>query len=151
MISSICSRNPSSGRSFIRSLCQNNLPFCRHAAQADQQKILENVERFKSHKLYLYDMPIFLDNQRDFQDKMVEYNRTFPTEVEKRSKMLKEIFAEVGENCCVETPINANWGCKHVHLGKSVYINSNSTFVDNDHIYITSQYQQNNMHIEDVY
>lgn len=67
---------------------------------------------------------------------MVGYNNTLPTEVEKRAKLLKEIFAEVGENCCVETPINSNWGCKHVHLGKCVYINSNVTFVDDDHIYI---------------
>ena len=43
---------------------------------------------------------------------------------------------EIGEGCTVETPLNANWGCKHVHLGKGIYINSNVTFVDDEHIYI---------------
>lgn len=138
MISSLCNLNKIPNKSFIGSICRIQNSFCRHfsSTQIDQKKIQENVERFHSHKLYLYDMPIFLDNQREFQDRMEEYNRTFPTEVEKRSKMLQKVFAEVGENCCVETPLNSNWGCKHVHLGKAVYINSNCTFVDDDHIYI---------------
>lgn len=100
------------------------------------QQTSTNYERFKQNKLYLPDGPEFMDNQHEYQDKMVEYNRTFPTEADKRAKMLKEIFAECGDNVVIETPINANWGCKHVHLGKNIYINSNVTFVDDDHIYI---------------
>lgn len=102
----------------------------------NEQQTLSNYERFKQNKLYLPDGPEFMDNQHEYQDKMVEYNRTFPTEVDKRAKILKEIFAEIGENVVIETPINSNWGCKHVHLGKNIYINSNVTFVDDDHIYI---------------
>ena len=71
-----------------------------------------------------------------YQNKMTEYNRTLPTETDLRQKLLKDVFAEIGEGCTVETPLNANWGCKHVHFGKGIYINSNVTFVDNEHIYI---------------
>ena len=102
----------------------------------DEKQTASNYERFKQNRLYLPDGPEFMDNQHEYQDKMVEYNRTLPTEVEKRAKILKEIFAECGDSVVIETPINANWGCKHVHLGRNIYINSNVTFVDDDHIYI---------------
>ena len=45
-------------------------------------------------------------------------------------------FAEIGNGCTIETPVNSNWGCHHVHLGAGVYINSNVTFVDDADIYI---------------
>lgn len=67
---------------------------------------------------------------------MIEYNQTLPTESDKRQKLLKEVFAEVGADCTVETPLNSNWGCRHVHLGRGIYINSNVTFVDDEHIFI---------------
>ena len=38
--------------------------------------------------------------------------------------MFKEIFAEIGGGCTVETPLNANWGCRHVHVGRNVWIGS---------------------------
>lgn len=122
-------------KNLIRSFSQH-ISFTRNASKDEKNKKLTNFERMKQHKLYLYDMPELLDNQRDYQNKMIEYNQTLPTEVEKRSKLLKEVFAEVGKNCCVETPLNSNWGCRNVHLGNNVYINSNCTFVDDDHIYI---------------
>jgi galactoside O-acetyltransferase len=46
------------------------------------------------------------------------------------------MFAEIGEGCHIETPLNANWGGHHVHLGRGIYCNSNVTFVDDEHIYI---------------
>lgn len=97
---------------------------------------MDNVKRKGQGLPYCYDDPALLGDQHVYQDKMEEYNRTFPTEVERREQLLKEVFAEIGEGTKVETPIHANWGCHHVHLGKGLYINSNVTFVDDDHIYI---------------
>lgn len=97
---------------------------------------MDNVKRKGQGLPYCYDDPALLGDQHAYQDKMEEYNRTFPTEVERREQLLKEVFAEIGEGTKVETPIHANWGCHHVHLGKGLYINSNVTFVDDDHIYI---------------
>ena len=50
--------------------------------------------------------------------------------------MLKEMFAEVGENCYIEPPLHSNWGGKHVHFGNNVYCNFNLTLVDDTHIYV---------------
>lgn len=97
---------------------------------------MDNTERKKQGLPYRYDDPALLGNQHIYQNKMIEYNRTLATDTQLRQKLLAEIFAEVGKDCIVETPISANWGCKHVHLGNGVYINSNVTFVDDEHIYI---------------
>ncbi len=97
---------------------------------------MTNKERKEQGLVYCYDDPALLGDQHLYQNKMLEYNQTLPTETEKRQKLLKEVFAEIGSNCTVETPLNANWGCKHVHLGNGVYLNSNITFVDDEHIYI---------------
>ena len=69
-------------------------------------------------------------------DRLYDFNATRPTELDKRSEMLKEMLAEVGENCYIEPPFHSNWGGKHVHLGKNVYFNFNATLVDDTHIYI---------------
>ncbi len=69
-------------------------------------------------------------------DRLYDFNATRPTELEKRADMLKEMLAEVGENCYIEPPFHSNWGGKHVHLGKNVYFNFNATLVDDTHIYI---------------
>lgn len=49
---------------------------------------------------------------------------------------MKKMFAEVGENCYIESPIYANFGGKHIHFGKNVYCNFACTFVDDTHIYV---------------
>lgn len=97
---------------------------------------MNNAERKEKGIPYRYDDATLLGDQHIYQDNMIAYNRTLATETEKRQKLLQEVFAEVGEGCTVETPLNANWGCKHVHLGKGIYINSNVTFVDDEHIFI---------------
>lgn len=97
---------------------------------------MTNKERKEKGMVYCYDDPALLGDQHVYQNKMLEYNQTLPTEIEKRHQLLPVVFAEVGNSCTVETPLNANWGCKHVHLGNGVYLNSNVTFVDDEHIYI---------------
>lgn len=97
---------------------------------------MTNKERKEKGMVYCYDDPTLLSNQHIYQNKMIEYNQTMPNETEKRQQLLPEVFAKVGKGCTVEPPLNANWGCKHVHLGNGIYINSNITFVDDEHIYI---------------
>lgn len=101
-----------------------------------EKEILFQYERSKQKKVFIPMIPQLLNKQYEYQNKMYEYNNTKATEREKRNKILKEIFSETGHNCIVETPINSNWGCKHVHLGENVYINSNVTFVDDNEIRI---------------
>ena len=49
---------------------------------------------------------------------------------------VKQMFAEIGEDCYIEPPLHANFGCKFVHFGKWVYANYNLTLVDDTHIYV---------------
>ena len=69
-------------------------------------------------------------------EKLCDYNATRPLQAEKRAELLKEMFAEIGENCYIEPPPHANWAGKFVHFGKNVYANFNLTLVDDTHIYV---------------
>ncbi len=69
-------------------------------------------------------------------EKLYDFNATRPLEQEKRRQMLREMFAEIGEDCYIEPPLHANWGGKHVHFGRGVYANFNLTLVDDTHIYV---------------
>lgn len=70
---------------------------------------MTNRERKGKGMVYCYDDPSLLGAQHIYQNKMQEYNRTLPTHTEIRQKLLPLVFAEIGENCTVETPLNANW------------------------------------------
>ena len=89
-----------------------------------------------STKLYFPSGEIIMQEQASCLEKLYEYNHTRPLESEKRAKLLKEMFASVGEGCYIEPPLHANWGGHHVHLGKNVYANFNLTLVDDTYIYI---------------
>lgn len=94
--------------------------------------------RVKMHTgdLYLSADEDLVAEQLTFVEKLYDFNATRPLEQEKRAIMLKEMFAEIGEDCYIEPPLHANWGGKHVHFGKGVYANFNLTLVDDTHIYV---------------
>lgn len=66
---------------------------------------------------------------------LYDFNNSRPSEVELREKIIKQVFAEVGENCYIEPPFYANWGC-NMHVGHSFYANFSLTVVDDADIYI---------------
>lgn len=72
--------------------------------------------------------------QKACLERLYDFNATRPNEAEKRSRLLREMFAEVGENCYIEPPFHANWGGKHVRFGNGVYANFNLTPVDDSWI-----------------
>ena len=67
---------------------------------------------------------------------LYRFNKTLPIQIGKRNRLLKKMFAEIGENCYIEPPFHANFGGKHCHFGNNVYANFNLTVVDDTHIYI---------------
>ena len=93
-------------------------------------------EKMHQTELYLPTDPSIWDEQMQCLTKLCDYNLTRPYETEKREALLRELFAEIGEGCYIEPPLHANWGGRHVHLGKHVYANFNLTLVDDTHIYI---------------
>ena len=89
----------------------------------------------------LYKVGELTDEHGNFYESlqlMEEYNAAGYTQegLEKKSEILRKLFAEVGENAYIQAPYHAMWGGRHVHLGKNVYINFNCTLVDDAHIYI---------------
>lgn len=89
-----------------------------------------------NQELYITSGEELLGKQRKCLEKLYDFNMTRPSELEKREKMLKDMFCEIGEGCYIEPPFHANFGGKHVHFGKNVYANFNLTLVDDTHIYI---------------
>ncbi len=96
----------------------------------------EMRKKLHTGELYLPNDDSIMAEQLVCLDKLYDFNSTRPSELDKRSAMLKEMFAEIGEGCYIEPPLHANWGGKHVHFGKSIYANFNLTLVDDTHIFV---------------
>ncbi|WP_286811327.1 sugar O-acetyltransferase, partial [Bacteroides sp. Phil13] len=97
---------------------------------------MTNYEKMHSGAIYYPGDEEIMKEQTKCLDRLYDFNQTRPTEMEKRGAMLKEMFAEIGENCYIEPPFHSNFGGRHVHFGKWVYANFNLTLVDDTHIYI---------------
>lgn len=89
-----------------------------------------------SGELYYPSDKEIMDEQTKCMEMLYDYNQTRPSETDKRTVMLKKMFAEIGEGCYIEPPLHANWGGRHCHFGKNVYVNFNLTCVDDTHIYV---------------
>ena len=88
-----------------------------------------------SQKIYYCDDEELAAKQLECLDFLYDFNHIRPSQMAKRQEIMKQIFAEVGDNCYIEPPLQANWGI-NTHLGKNVYANFNLTLVDDTHIYI---------------
>ena len=97
---------------------------------------MTDAEKMHSGKIYNPSDKQIAAQQEKCLEKLYDFNATRPTESAKRTEMLKEMFAEIGEGCYIEPPLHANWGGKHVHFGKNVYANFGLTLVDDTHIYV---------------
>ncbi len=97
---------------------------------------MENKERMFTGDLYLPNDAAITEEQNTCLELLYTFNQTRPSEQEKRNQLLKQMFAEIGENCYIEPPFHANFGGKHVHFGKNIYANFNLTMVDDGHIYV---------------
>ncbi len=93
-------------------------------------------EKLHTGEIYYPSGDEIMTEQLACLDKLYDFNLTRPTELDKRAKMLKEMFAEIGDDCYIEPPLRSNWGGHHVHFGNGVYANFNLTLVDDTHIYV---------------
>lgn len=93
-------------------------------------------DKLHTGELYLPDDDSIMEEQLGYLDRLYDFNSTKPTQLDLREKMLREMFAEIGENCYIEPPFYANWGGHHCHFGNSVYCNFGCTFVDDTHIFV---------------
>ena len=97
---------------------------------------MNKLENLHDGSLYWPSDDSIMEVQLRCLEKLYDFNATRPLEQEKRAALLKEMFAEIGKDCYVETPLHANWGGHHVHFGNKVYANFNLTLVDDTHIYV---------------
>lgn len=93
-------------------------------------------EKLHTGEIYYPSGDEIMSEQLACLDKLYDFNLTRPTELDKRAEMLKDMFAEIGDDCYIEPPLHSNWGGHHVHFGNSVYANFNLTLVDDTHIYV---------------
>ncbi|MBO6041508.1 MAG: sugar O-acetyltransferase [Oscillospiraceae bacterium] len=100
---------------------------------------MTQYERMTAGLVYDPGDPEIMAEQVPFQDRLWEFNRLKPSDLEAKQKYMREVFAECGEGCYIELPFHANWGGRHVHFGSFVYANSNLTLVDDGHIYVADR------------
>ena len=100
--------------------------------------ILKMEFDYNLHSGAVYDPadPEIMKRQLVCLDRLFRYNQLMPSQQAEKQALLKEMFAEIGEGCYIETPFHANFGGRHVHFGKYVYANFNLTLVDDTHIYV---------------
>ena len=95
-------------------------------------------ERDKLHtgELYLPNDPKIIIRQLRYLARLKRFNRISPVRLLSRQRMMKKMFAEIGEGCYIESPMYSNMGAHHVHFGSHIYANFNLTLVDDTHIYV---------------
>ncbi len=73
-------------------------------------------------------------------EKLRKFNKTHSTPLGylKRGRLLKKMFAEIGEECYIEPPLRSNGGGKNIHFGSRIYCNYNVAFVDDGDIFVGS-------------
>lgn len=79
---------------------------------------------------------MYNDFDKDLFDRRVraksvfkEYNKTDDSEVEKRQELLRELFANIGENVWIEPDFKCEFG-KNISIGNNVYINFGCIILD---------------------
>ncbi len=93
-------------------------------------------DKMHTGELYLPGDEEILQEQAKCLDRLYDFNMTRPLEMDKRQALMREMFAELGDDCYIEPPFHANWGGRHVHLGSHIYFNFGVTMVDDTHIYV---------------
>lgn len=96
-------------------------------------------EKMKSGELYDCSMEALPEELAqkllECKELIYDFNHSRPREEALRQQIIRQVFARVGENCYIEPPFHANWGC-HMHVGKNFYANFNLTVVDDADIFI---------------
>ena len=97
------------------------------------------IKKIKNGELYdssFAAIPEEVNNKvNECKELIYDFNMSRPSEIKFREEIIKKLFAEVGDNCYIEPPFHANWGC-NMHVGKNFYSNFNLTVVDDADIYI---------------
>ena len=97
---------------------------------------MNHCEKMHSGALYLPGDRAIMERQLQCLERLYDFNATRPFEQEKRTALLKEMFAAIGEGCYIEPPFYSSFGGRHVHFGNNIYANFHLTLIDDTHIYV---------------
>ena len=97
---------------------------------------MENKDKLHTGQLYLPNDEALQREQLQCLDLLHQFNQLKPSDLDGKTALLRRMFAEIGEDCYIETPFHANWGGRHVHFGSHIYANFNLTLTDDTHIYV---------------
>ena len=99
---------------------------------------LSNYQRSKTNRVYYPLDDEFKDIRLKHLGLMKRFNQMnqFDYYNPERIEILKKMFGYYDYSSIVEPPIDSNWGCKNVYIGKDVFINSNVFFEDDADIVI---------------
>ena len=70
---------------------------------------MTQYERMEAGLIYDPGDAEIMEAQMPYLDKLWEFNRLKPSDGEAKTRYMKEVFAECGENCYIELPFHANW------------------------------------------
>ena len=92
-------------------------------------------ERMQNGQIYT-DLCESLPEERLHGKELVyDFNHTRPSEEEKRSEILKDLFGHIGKNIWIEPPLHVAYG-NRTHIGDNFYANFNLVLVDDVDIFI---------------
>lgn len=97
---------------------------------------MTETERMNAGLIYDCSCDEIMQKQTGYVQYMKEYNTLGLGDEKRMAELLELMFAEVGEETYIQPPFYANWGGHNVHLGKYVFANFGTTFVDDGNIYI---------------
>ena len=69
------------------------------------------------------------------QDKIWEYNRLKPSQVQERRDFLAKIFGKIGEKCNILPPFRCDYGF-HIEVGENFFANYNFIVLDGNYVRI---------------
>ena len=96
------------------------------------------TEQEKAEAGLLYN-PNTTDEMKAFrfsvQDKIWEYNRLKPSQVQERRDFLAKIFGKIGEKCNILPPFKCDYGF-HIEVGENFFANYNFIVLDGNYVRI---------------
>ena len=98
--------------------------------------LTEVRQRMADGRLYVCNDPELFAEQGRRRDVLDAYNTLPFGSSEERDALLRQLVAEAGEGCMIESPLHSNWSGANLHLGNNVYANMGLTLVDDADIFI---------------
>ena len=93
-------------------------------------------EKVKNGMLYNpnYD-PELTEERTKAKDFCYEYNQTKPSDLNKRTNIIKKLVKDIGENFLIEQPFLCDYGY-NIEIGKNFYANHNLVILDSTNVKI---------------